>query len=71
MTTTRFSPFKSLTKTRCPELALSYTPKAGWRYVDITTGMDSISCVGPTYATKMEALADLGNYCKAAGWTCD
>jgi hypothetical protein len=62
MPTIRFSPFKSIAPTWVEGLALAHIPRLGWRFVDVTTGMESISCVGETYRTRMEALADLDRY---------
>ena len=53
-----------MTPTRNPNLAIRRDAARLWRFVDVSTA----SAVGPLYATKAEALADLARYETAAGW---
>jgi hypothetical protein len=53
-----------ITKTRFAELGLSKIGK-DWRYMDLTDGAPA--AIGPYFSTKIEALAELGNYAEQFG----
>ena len=55
-----------MTLTRFKDLGLTRYNRE-WSFVDVSTG----NAVGPRYKTKAEALADLGDYAKRAGWEND
>lgn len=55
------------TKTRVPALELAHYAPTHWQYVDVTDRQRKRQ-VGPIYATKLEALADLEAYAKRGGW---
>ena len=55
-----------MTITRFPPLGLDRIGKE-WSFYDCTD-VARPARVGPVYKTKMEALCDLGDYVKRAGW---
>ena len=60
----RLEPAPTFTKVRYPEIELGRFGARHWQYVDA----DGRGQVGPIYATKLEALADLERYIVAGGW---
>ena len=56
-----------MTITRFKSLGLDRIGR-DWSFYDITETNEAIHRVGPVYKTKLEALADLGDYAKRAGW---
>ena len=55
-----------MTKTRYLSLGLGRIG-AEWSFYDITD-RNNPARVGPVYKTKIEALCDLNDYAKRAGW---